>query len=117
MALTYKALGDIDNTIKAYNKAIELNPSKYNAYYNLSLLYKDKKNIVKAVYYAEKCLEINSEDEEVYSLLSNYFEDLKVIHDMNKFKEMSDVIIANRLDDNLKDCRNSVYTRDIFSRD
>jgi len=38
----------------------------------------------------------------------------KVIKDLKKFKEMSDVIVANRLEDALLDVEDKVYTRDIF---
>jgi UDPglucose 6-dehydrogenase len=41
----------------------------------------------------------------------------KVIKDLNEFKEMCDVIVANRISDNIKDVQEKVYTRDIFSRD
>jgi len=37
-----------------------------------------------------------------------------VIKDLKKFKEMSDVIVANRLEDALLDVEDKVYTRDIF---
>ena len=45
------------------------------------------------------------------------FEGLKVIKELEKFKNLSDVIVANRLSDNIKDVKNKVYTRDIFSSD
>jgi len=41
----------------------------------------------------------------------------KVIKDLNEFKSMSDVIVANRLSDNIKDVEDKVYTRDIFNSD
>jgi len=34
--------------------------------------------------------------------------------DLNKFKKLSDVIVANRLDDNIADVNKKVYTRDIY---
>lgn len=45
------------------------------------------------------------------------FDNSRVIKNFAAFKQESDVIVANRLSDELKDVKEKVYTRDVFSRD
>lgn len=51
------------------------------------------------------------------TLKADEFYHSKVIRDFDEFKDYADVIVANRMDDKLKEVRNKVYTRDIYSRD
>lgn len=41
----------------------------------------------------------------------------KVIKDLNEFKKLSDIIVANRMSDDLRDVIDKVYTRDLYHRD
>lgn len=50
------------------------------------------------------------------NLDEDYFEGLRVVNDLVEFKK-SDIIVANRLDQELLDVKEKVYTRDIFNKD
>ena len=67
----------------------------------INLLKEDKKEIV--IY--EPTLEATE------------FNGCKVINNLNSFKEKSDIIMANRMSEELKDVKQKVYTRDIFNKD
>ena len=45
------------------------------------------------------------------------FSNCKVVNDLDEFKKESSVIMANRLEDCIKDVKEKVYTRDLFSED
>lgn len=51
------------------------------------------------------------------TLEGEVFESMPVVQDLEVFKRQSDVIIANRLNDELNDVSNKLYSRDIFTRD
>ncbi|NLU96922.1 UDP-glucose 6-dehydrogenase [Marinomonas sp. UCMA 3892] len=50
-------------------------------------------------------------------LSDSEFHDAKVLSSLDQFKEESDVIIANRMSDELLDVVAKVYTRDLFAKD
>jgi UDPglucose 6-dehydrogenase len=50
-------------------------------------------------------------------LIKERFYNSKVIKNLDDFKKLSDVIIANRMSDEINDVKEKVYTRDIFNHD
>lgn len=51
------------------------------------------------------------------TLKDKEFFDSAVIPSLSDFKEASDIIIANRIDQQLKDVMHKIYSRDLYSRD
>ncbi len=51
------------------------------------------------------------------ALHEDTFFNSKVIKNLDEFKSISDVIVANRVSDDLKDVLDKIYTRDIFNSD
>lgn len=51
------------------------------------------------------------------TLSINEFNGCRILNDITKFKEQSDVIVANRLEEILNDVVEKVYTRDLYTRD
>ena len=50
-------------------------------------------------------------------LKENSFYNLEVIKDINQFKQKAELILTNRMHDELKDVIQKVYTRDLYERD
>ena len=51
------------------------------------------------------------------ALDADYFYNSRVIKDLDEFKKVSDIIVANRISDEIKDVLDKVYTRDLYCRD
>ena len=51
------------------------------------------------------------------TLKEDNFFNSKVIRDLDEFKKISDVIVVNRIDNNILDVTDKIYTRDLYSRD
>jgi UDPglucose 6-dehydrogenase len=45
------------------------------------------------------------------------FYNSKVVNDLTQFKQLADVIVANRISDNLQDVAEKVFSRDFFGND
>ena len=51
------------------------------------------------------------------TLKEDNFFNSKVIKNINEFKKICDIVISNRMENQLLDIKEKVYTRDIFYRD
>lgn len=51
------------------------------------------------------------------ALEEDIFEGIPVVKDLEEFKKMCDIIVSNRLDDELKDIKEKIYSRDLYARD
>ena len=51
------------------------------------------------------------------ALKDTHFFGSKKINSLEEFKNLSDIIVSNRLHDELNDVKNKVFTRDLFTRD
>lgn len=51
------------------------------------------------------------------TLTQKEFQGCKIINDLNEFKKKASIILSNRLEKELEDVANKVYTRDLYARD
>lgn len=51
----------------------------------------------------------------IYEPTVDSYEDFELVNDFGKFKESSDIVLANRYDKELDDIKSKVYTKDLFN--
>lgn len=51
------------------------------------------------------------------TLSTPIFNGCKILNDINKFNNKSDIVVVNRPDENIKKLTKQIYTRDLFNRD
>jgi UDPglucose 6-dehydrogenase len=115
-----KAIVDANDTRKEFiaNQILKNNPSKVGVY---RLIMKSGSDNFRssAIQDIIKMLQAKGVEVVIYEpvLKNDEFEGIKVIKDLDKFKNMSDIIVTNRFEDDLEDVKEKVYTRDVFNSD
>ena len=51
------------------------------------------------------------------TLMEEEFYKSRVIKELDEFKKISDVIVVNRVTEEIRDVEDKIYTRDLFKRD
>jgi len=67
MGNAYGDKKEYDKAIKAYQKAIEINPKKDEAYYNMGIAYGAKKEYDQAITFYQKAIALNPKDDDAYN--------------------------------------------------
>ena len=92
------------NTVGIYRLTMKAGSDNFRASAIQDIVQKLIKNNINVIIYEPK-------------LNGNNYNGIKIENNLTTFKNDSDVIIANRLEEALNDVTEKIYTRDIYSRD
>lgn len=114
------AIVDANRTRKDFiaERILEKNP-KIVGVYRLTMKANSDNFRQSSIQGVMKRIKANGVEVVVYepTLKEDSFYNSRVIYDLNEFKEMCDVIVANRYQDEIADVLDKVYTRDLYFRD
>ncbi|MFD1361921.1 nucleotide sugar dehydrogenase [Lentibacillus salinarum] len=115
-----KAIVDANSTRKDHiaNMILERNPDVVGIY-RLTMKTDSDNFRQSAIQGVMKRIKAKGIEVVVYepALEDETFYNSRVVNDFEEFKNLADVIVANRMTDDLQDVEEKVYTRDLFSRD